>query len=248
MKTKLFLLVTMTALLASCNLDKKMTINIGSNTIEPSGTIVKKELRQKPFSKIDVDVIANVKFIQSETDDYRVVMSVPENYVELFKIEVDNDELEIDFTRDNINIDAKNVDLTIYAPTLNKLENDGVASVEIDRLNTGQLEVDNSGVGSIYLRGLTVDRLEADCSGVGNIELGGTANTAQLECSGVGSIKAKDLKAKSVRGEVSGVGGITCFAEEELDADVSGVGALKYYGDPKEVRKNRSGVGAITKM
>ena len=209
---------------------------------------MKKEYRQPAFEEVDVDVVANVKFIQSKDGDFRVVLSCPDNYVELFKFEVANRELAVEFTRDNVNIEAKNVDVTVYSPMLRRLDNSGVSSVEIDKLVADELAVENSGVGSLYLSGLTIGHLEADCSGVGSIELNGMAERAELDCSGVGSIKGEGLKAKSVKAGVSGVGGINCYASERIDGKVSGVGSLKYGGKPQEKQLERDGVGDISEL
>ena len=225
----------------------KINLNEGFR-IDPSSNIVKNEYTQPAFDKIDIDVCANVKFIQSADNNHRVVLSCPDNYVELFKFEVNSGELSIDFTRENTNIEARNVDITIYAPTLHKLENSGVASVEIDKLKTDQLSIENSGVGSLYINGLKADKLEAECSGVGNVELGGVVDKAMLECSGVGSIKAESLKAKSVSAEVSGVGGIKCYASESIDGEVSGVGSLQFGGHPQKKNLQRTGVGNFSEL
>lgn len=244
MKKSVFFALLCTVLLSSC----KIEINNGTR-IEPSGNIVKNEYQMDAFDQVEVDLIANVKFVQSKDSDYRVVMSCPDNYVELIGFGVENDgELEVHFLRDNINIDAQNVDITIYAPALRKLENSGLASVEVDRLKGDRLEVENSGVGGIYLSGLQLVDIVAECSGVGGMELSGEVDRAKLECSGVGSIKAADLKAKSVKGEVSGVGGISCYASESIEAEVSGVGSLKYGGKPHHNHLQRSGVGEITEL
>jgi hypothetical protein len=244
MKKSFIIAAVCTVLFASC----KFEIN-GGAIIEPSSNIVKNEYKLAKFDKLDIDVVANVKFIQGQENDYRVVLSCPDNYVDLFDFEVEHDgELNIDFKRDKVNISAQNVDITVYSPGLKRLENSGVASVEIDKLNAYELEVDNSGVGGIYISGLEVKQLEADCSGVGNIELAGVAQQAELDCSGVGSIKAGDLKATRVKADVSGVGGITCNATERIEAEVSGVGSLKYTGQPHEKQLQRTGVGDITEF
>ena len=244
MKKTVFFALLCTVLLASC----KIELN-GGQRIEPSKNIVKNEYKMDAFDQIEVDLVANVKFIQSKEGDYRVVCSCPENYVELIGFGVESDdELEVHFVRDNINIDAENVDITIYAPALRKLENSGVASVEIDRLKGDRLKVENSGVGGVYLSGLQLVEIEAECSGVGGMELSGETNRAELECSGVGSINAEKLKAKSMKAEVSGVGGISCYATESIDAEVSGVGSLKYGGNPHQRALRRTGVGEISEL
>lgn len=246
MKKNVIMLLVGLVLLTACKFE---SISFGDGRkIEPSKNIVKNEYRQKAFKEVDVDVVANVKFIQSSADDYRVVLSCPDNYVELFSFETDGDELKVKFREQNVNIEGRNVDVTVYSPQLRKLENSGVANVEIDRLTADELELENSGVGSLYLSGLVVDRLEADCSGVGSMTLQGEAGSAQLECSGVGSIKAERLVAKTVKAEVSGVGGIKCHATERIDGDVSGVGSLSYAGKPQQKNLQRSGVGGISEI
>ena len=247
MKKSVILALVCMVVLASCNVEK--VVNIGSGLkIKPSSTLVKKEYKQKEFDELEVDVVANVKYIQSKNGDFRVVLSCPDNYVELFKFEVSNRELSVEFARENVNIDAKNVDVTVYSPTLRRLDNRGVASVEADKLVADELSVENSGVGTLYLSGLAIGHLEADCSGVGSIELKGVADRAELDCSGVGSIKGDGLKAKSVKADVSGVGGIRCYASERIDGRVSGVGSLKYGGNPQEKQLKRDGVGGISEI
>lgn len=244
MKKSIFFAVVCTMLFAAC----KIEINDGVR-IDPSSTIVKNEYKLDAFDQIDVDVTANVKFIQSKEGDYRTVLSCPDNYVNLIGFEVERDgELDIHFVRDNVNIDAKNVDITVYAPTLRKLDNNGIANIEIDRLKGDRLEVETSGVGSLYLSGLELVEIEADCSGVGGIELSGQAERAQLECSGVGSIKAERLKAQSLKADVSGVGSIKCYAVKSIEGVVSGVGSLHYGGNPEHKSLERTGVGKISEL
>ncbi len=244
MKKNVFLALLSVLLLASCKLEYHTPA-----VIDPSETIVKNEYRMESFTEMDIDVVANVKFIQSDSNDYRVVLSCPDNYVELFKFEVEDDgELNIGFVRDNVNIHADHVDITVYAPQLRSLDNSGVASVEIDRLSGQRFKVENSGVGGIYIKGLQMFEVVADCSGVGSIELAGVTDRARFDCSGVGSIQAENLKAKSVNADVSGVGGIKCHASESIDAEVSGVGGLEYGGKPQDKKLRREGIGDITEL
>lgn len=244
MKKSMFLALVCTVLMTSC----KIELN-PPTIIEPSSNIVKNEYKLKSFDELEVDLTANVKFIQSKDKDCRVVLSCPDNYVELIGFDQhDAGELKIHFLRNNVNIHAEHVDITVYAPNLKRLENSGVASLEIDKLNSYELEVENSGVGGIYLSGLEIKDLDVECSGVGGIELAGVAQRVDYDCSGVGSIKAGELKAIHVKAEVSGVGGITCYAKESIQGEVSGVGSLKYGGAPKDKELKRSGVGDITEF
>ncbi len=133
--------------------------------------------------------------------------------------------LVIDLAK-KVNIDVRNVLITVYTSDLIALTNSGVSHVSMDSLDTDKLEVINSGVG--------------------DIQIGGVADDVKLVCSGVGCIRANELKALNVKASVSGVGSVSCYATERIDGTVSGVGSLKYAGHPKVKNTHRSGVGGIS--
>ena len=201
--------------------------HFSSNKLEASKTIVEKEMKLEPFDKVDIDLMGHVKIVQSQPGDYRVVLSAPENYVDYFKFEVDDHELEATEEGENLNLEDAKIRITIYTPTLCELENDGICSVMMDSLKTKLLKVENSGVGAIKMRRLDIEKTLVDCSGVGSID-------------------ASEMKARRVKGEVSGVGGIDCYATDTLKAVVSGVGSLKYGGNPAVKKLDASGIGKIS--
>ena len=134
----------------------------------------------------------------------------------------------IGFRKSNINITTKKVKIRVYTSDLIELRNSGAASISMDSLDTDRLEIVNSGVGSINISGI--------------------ADDVKIINSGVGSINAEKLKALNVKASVSGVGSITCYASEHIEGRVSGVGSLKYAGNPKKKDNKRSGVGSITEL
>jgi hypothetical protein len=86
---------------------------------------------------------------------------------------------------------------------------------------------------------------ELDISGAGNAKLSGEVERFQLEVSGTGSVDAVNLKAKNADVNLSGAGNAKLYAEEKLVAGVSGVGNLTYFGSPKIVKSEVTGVGVI---
>ena len=245
MKKNFLLLLSSLFLLCSCfvNFD-----SFGGNQIKPSDNIVQQTFTQSAFDRIDLDVMAKIKFVQSTVGDYRVVLSAPDNYIDLFDLKVDDGLLKVRFNENKISIDTENVKMLIYSPSLRSIKNSGIASLIADSLRSDVLKLDNSGVGSLVLKGLHLNSLNVDCSGVGNIDLEGETGRAKMECSGVGNINAEQLQARSLYGNVSGVGGITCHATDSLKAVVSGVGSLKYAGNPHHKQLNRSGIGGIQQL
>lgn len=225
MKDVLFLVVSV-LVLTSCKIDVG---NWGNGEhIEPSDETVSETYKLAPFEEVHMNCLGIVELIQSEEKDGTVELSAPENYAELLKFESKGGNLDIDFTKKSINIDAHKIKIKVYTNDLVKIQNSGAAGITMEKLDTDKLTVVNSGVGEIRVAGITDD--------------------ADLINSGVGSIEAKDLKALNVKAKVSGVGSISCYASNSLEGSVSGVGSLKYAGHPKHLEKRRTGVGSISEM
>ena len=74
----------------------------------------------------------------------------------------------------------------------------------------------------------------------------GEAKSLDAHVSGAGHIDASELKVKEASFKIEGVGTGSVYATDELWATISGVGKLKYYGNPK-VHKNIEGIGTVSK-
>ena len=225
MKKVLFLMMSVFAL-TSCKIDLKDWNS--TNLIEASDNVVTKEYKLKPFEKVHMRCVGAVELIQDEKKSGTVELTAPENYIELYKFENNGNELEINFAKQHINIHTRNVKIKVYTNDLLALKNSGASSIKMDSLDTDKIEIVNSGVGSITI--------------------GGLADDVTLHNSGVGSINAENLKALNVKANVSGVGSITCYASERIEGKVTGVGSLKYAGNPKHKDNHRTGVGSISEM
>lgn len=230
--------------LTSCH----MNLNGLTNMIDPSDVIVETEYKLEAFTEVTSRVVANVRIVQSDDKNGGVVLSAPDNYIELFDFDSANGRLDISFTKENTNIDPKNVNITVYTTDLTNVRNTGAASVRLDSLDTDILTVENSGVGSFRLHKVLADQVFVRCTGVGDISIDGETQEAELNCSGVGSINAEDLKSINTKAQVSGVGGITCHASDTIDGKVTGVGSLKYAGHPKQRYLNKSFTGGISEI
>jgi len=104
-----------------------------------------------------------------------------------------------------------------------------------------------SGANDIKVSGIDSDRFEVELSGAGSIELSGVSDKFYGDLSGAGSINARNLLANKVFISVSGAASANVHAKEFLDASVSGVGSIDYYGEPQNTRTNVSGVGSISR-
>ncbi|MBO4826065.1 MAG: DUF2807 domain-containing protein [Prevotella sp.] len=251
MKKTTILTLASVCLLLVMGMSSCMDVNVGgfgNKTIKPSKNIVAKTVKPGDFQQLNVSAVAKVKFIQADSGQCSVKLTGPDNYVELYKIENRDGTLYIDFVKPKTNLTRNKVTIEIVGHTLTAIDNSGVANVEVPNLKESRLSVDNSGVGNITIGNLEGQSVNIECSGVGNITINGTAEAVELTCSGVGNINADGLKAHSVKAEVSGVGGIKCHADEAISGVVSGVGSLKYSGDPKSKDLHRDGIGKISQQ
>ncbi len=136
---------------------------------------------------------------------------------------IDNGVLIID-TQQGWNWDTTNVGVAISVPALEGFE-----------LNGG---------GSVVIRGVAGDEFSMAVDGAGDVAIDGSATHVTVSLSGAGSIDASALVGQHVIAKLDGAGEIDVFAAQTLDADLSGVGVIKYHGDPA-VTKSVDGVGSV---
>jgi hypothetical protein len=107
-------------------------------------------------------------------------------------------------------------------------------------------EVSLSGAGSIEsVNQLQCGTLECSLTGVGEIELKGSCDRQKISLSGVGKIQNGEMRSEESRARVTGVGSCEVNATQSLDASVSGLGRIVYFGNPAEVKTSVSGLGSV---
>ena len=242
---KTYLLLSLLAVLLSIN-GCNVKIGEGGDIVEPSENIVKAKYPQAAFDRVDNHVVGTIQLVQS--DQSRVTLSAPENYIEYFEFENKDGKLNINYTKKSVNMSANDVVIIIYTPNLREVKNPGAADIHLDSLKTDEFKAINSGVGSFELNHIYAKNIDVSCSGVGSINIDGQADEAEYSCSGVGGIHAQEMKARNVKAKVSGVGGIDCYASDYIDGRVTGVGGLNYAGHPEKKDLHHSMTGGINEI
>lgn len=116
------------------------------------------------------------------------------------------------------------------------------------KLSAMQLEeLESSGANNIVVEKIKGSNLEVDLSGAGSINLTGEVDEFELDVQGVGNVYARSLIAKQVDISLVGAANAEAYAAESLDARVTGVGSIDYYGNPQKVDSNVTGVGRINR-
>jgi len=185
---------------------------------------VKEETRDvMDFQKIDAGGAFSIRvYVGSPTS---LKISAEENLLSYIRTNVKGNTLEID-TRKSIS-PRKEILITITTPDLRS--------------------VDVSGANNVVVEGINGDSFNVELSGAGNIKLKGEVEKMRAGISGAGSIDARYLKAQDVHVSVSGAASAEVYATKFLEASVSGVGSINYYGNPESTKTNVSGVGSISR-
>ena len=84
--------------------------------------------------------------------------------------------------------------------------------------------LDINGVGSIEVKDIQGKRLSVSLDGVGSIAIAGNVDVLELNLDGVGSFNGEDLNAKQATVRNKGVGRVVVNVSAELNATVLGIG------------------------
>jgi hypothetical protein len=101
------------------------------------------------------------------------------------------------------------------------------------------------GAGEVKLNQVRGERLDVTYRGAGSMDINGEVKTFRMTAEGVGAVDAKALVANDVDVRFRGIGDVSVYAKNRLDAVVQGMGSLTYYGKPRTVNKTASGIGSV---
>ncbi|SFF57644.1 head GIN domain-containing protein [Thermoflexibacter ruber] len=107
-----------------------------------------------------------------------------------------------------------------------------------------KLRIEMSGAGNIELE-VEVQNLDVRLSGVGNLEIMGKTKDLEVDMSGTGAFRGFKLKAENAEVFMSGVGKAQVYATERLIAETSGIGSIRYRGEPKKIRARANFLGSV---
>jgi hypothetical protein len=196
----------------------------GINSIHGSGRMVTQKRTVAECEGITLKSIGNVYLEQSDTQSIRI--EADDNIISKITTEKQNGVLVIELPGGGYS----NATVRVYAAMKD------IKSLKIE--GAGNIEC---------VHPIAAPSLDCRVSGAGSITLQGTCDDLSCSMSGVGSVSGKKFISKSCTANVSGVGSCTVNVTDRLDARVSGVGSISYYGNPASVHRHVSGVGSISK-
>ncbi|MDR2135386.1 MAG: DUF2807 domain-containing protein, partial [Treponema sp.] len=172
---------------------------------------------------------------------YRAVVTVDSNISQYVKLESRGNTLRIETLR-KISTDYT---VDVYAPSLSDLTINGMGHVKlIDTMTVPSFRMDVSGYGKLEGT-IECDKFSTKIAGAGEIKIAGTGEEADINVFGAGTFEGREFKIGKAHISIEGAGNVKTWVVDTLKAEISGVGNIKYRGDPK-IEFSRGGLGNLS--
>ena len=238
-KIKVFYILTLFILVSGCIFPVRYTRVLGS------GKVVTETRRVSGFTAVELSGIGTLVIEQGSKESLEI--TAEDNILKYLKSSVYGKNLRLGVD-DFMSIEpTKEIIYHLTVKNLERIEISGLGNIEIEALETSELDFEISGSGNAYIGNLQADSLNLEVSGLGNVEIGGSVEDQRIKLSGAGNYDAEDLRSSEARIEISGTGKAVMWVEKELDVELSGMGNLGYYGSPI-LSTEMSGIGTVKSL
>lgn len=206
-----------------------------------NGNITEETRNVGAFFKLDIE--GNYDIVLQEGANPLVTIQTDENLHQYIETSIDGQSLKI---RNIENVaPTEGTRLIVTYQKIEQIKLAGAAKLSNrGTLNADELRLRVEGAGVVDLS-LEAQELELKLPGAGSISLRGSVGTQQLTLSGAGNLSAYELLSKACEIELSGVGSAQVNVSENLKARVSGVGVIRFKGDPRNIQREVTGLGDI---
>lgn len=203
------------------------------------------------FSSVSFEGAYNVLLKEGSNTQIEIIGSDDKKPQDIFT-EVRNGKLIVRFKDDKNNNfkwkmkgDSDMPQVIVTYKKLVSIENSGVVNLRAEKKITGEtFTFSASGAGNFEVE-FEVEKLVVDMSGAMSLKVSGKATEQRYDLSGAGSIEAYDLVGDKVKIDMSGAGSAKVHAKKSIDAEISGVGSIRYKGNPDKVRAESGILGSI---
>lgn len=194
------------------------------------------------FDRIDISGHFDVYLKKGDKAEVRV--EARDMDLDEITTRVNGSTLRIESTRRNFRDGQKGI-IYVTFTSLRDIDMSGAGKIIGESIIRAEdLKVEMSGAGSIEIE-VDVKNFDISLSGAGNMEITGKAQKAEVSISGAGSFRGFKLICEEAEVSMSGVGKAQVYATEYLDAEASGVGSIRYRGEPKKIRVKAGLLGSV---
>ena len=143
----------------------------------------------------------------------------------------------------------RNLRGVLHTKQIESLHLAGTGTMRSASLRADALKASISGSGRIQVKRLDATDVNVVISGSGNVDLGtGRVENMNVTVTGAGDVAAGKLRSDAGKVTITGAGTTTIWPEKTLSVRITGVGTVKYFGDPQITDRHIAGVGNVKRM
>jgi len=196
----------------------------------------------QPFTKIYLE--GTYKVILEQGTQCGLRIKTDEDNFKYIDVQSDAESLSLKIVKKHFDFDE--LILYITFKDLEKLVIEGGINLETKGyIDLKDLYLHVEGGANIEMN-IKAKRIDVAGQGGVKFEFDGIADELISSISGAGYLDASDLKTKKCDIKIEGVGAGSVYATESLNATISGVGKIKYKGDP-QIYKKIEGIGVVSR-
>ena len=224
----MILLATLTLSALACSL----SAGLGDETmVRGSGDVVEESREVADLTGVNLATIGNLSIEVGDTESLRI--EAEDNLMEYFETEVRNGKLTIG-TQNNVRLETtKPVRYYLTVTGLDTIDISSAGNIQAPDLKAGEFSITISSAGNLNMGRLNAEALEIDISSAGNLDIsGGEVRTQNVTISSTGNYTAQDLASEEADVRLSSAGSVTIWVKDNLKANLSSSGDLRYRGNP----------------
>ncbi len=218
------------------------------NVVRGSGNVVSESREVSGFDAVRLDGAGRLVITQGDTESLEI--EAEDNILPELTSDVRSGMLVLGyqdkFWRRSV-IPTEEILYTLTVTDLTAVTFNGAADLDMEVLDTSDLEITINGAGQVNIDELTSNSVSVTIKGTGNVSLAGEVGDQTINIDGAGNVRAEDLLTSTTSIAVNGLGNATVWATETLDVTINGGGSLSYYGNPS-VTQNINGAGDINNL
>ena len=234
-------------LFSSCVSEKNYNKSKNSSKIYGEGPEITQLLSIESFTSIDLAGAADVVIQQGDLQEVKV--KGQSNIIDKIKKNVVNGMWTI--TLESGSYNYKNLTFYITVPSIKEVELSGSGDITINDFNSlNQLGLFIKGAGDIDFHNLNeCKKLEVSIKGSGDVSSKSSSTSIEqlfVDIDGAGDFKALNTQTDDCTISIAGTGDCAVHVKNKLKVHISGVGDIKYKGQPT-IEKKITGVGELIK-
>lgn len=207
-----------------------------------SGNVTEEDRVIKDYTEIVLSGVGDLILEQGDSEGLKI--QAEDNLIQYIRVEVNKGKLTIGLQPGVSISPTKPISYHLKIKSLEGIYLSGNGSVEAAGVVGRKITVEMSGSGHIKILTLDAASLTLKMDGSGDVELGGRAQSQDVNINGAGNYHGEELVSSTGKVNISGSGSAFVKILELLDITISGSGTVHYQGNP-EIKQNISGAGQI---